>query len=68
LDDLVLVTSAQWTDRGHLYVVDVADPAAPRIVGVFALPAARAEIAVASDLLLLGNPELGLMVLRLERQ
>jgi hypothetical protein len=63
--ELALVTTGNWHDAGQLYAINLSDPAAPRLVGAFRLPAGRGHIAVAGDYVLVGNPVMGLVILRL---
>jgi hypothetical protein len=65
-DDLAFVTTSAGVDSvSELYAIDLSEPAMPRPVGVFHLPAGGGSIAVTDDYVLIGNPTMGLVVLRL---
>jgi hypothetical protein len=64
-DDLAFVTtSAGVGSVSELYAIDLSELAMPRPVGVFHLPAGGGSISVAGDDVLIGNPTMGLVVLR----
>lgn len=66
-DNIALATTAEENGNGRLLAIDLSQPSAPRLISLFDLPTTKGEIALTEEYVLIGNPEVGLLALQIQR-